>query len=181
MDPASANPDWWIDWLVLGPLVLLWVLLLPTYVGGLVLRLSVAFHNASGGPATAVPMPGRGKAMGIVFLATLFNVLVTWSYITSFSQAPTAPGSRMGRGFDDEQEGIDGPAETPLQQAVSRAILLLRAFLLGLAILILARILLPTTPPWAFLITGNYWLIGTSMVAVVFFLVGIEQVLPKGR
>lgn len=181
MDPASANPDWWIDWLVLGPLVLLGVLLLPTYVGGLVLRLSVAFHNASGGAATAVPMPGRGKAMGIVFLATLFNVLVTWSYINSFSQAPTASGSRIGRGFDEEQEDIDGAAETSLQQAVSRAILLLRAFLLGFAILILARILLPTTPPWAFLVTGNYWLIGTAMVAVVFFLAGIEQILPKGQ
>ncbi|MFO0842458.1 MAG: hypothetical protein U0797_08695 [Gemmataceae bacterium] len=180
MPADPVNPDWWQDWLVLGSFVLLCLLLLPTYVGGLILRLAVGLHNAAAGRAAAVPMPNRGTAMGIIFLATLFNLLVTWSYVNSFGQVANLPGTRLGRGFDDEQQfGPEDLPRTPAQEVVARAIVALRAFLLGMAVLILSRILLPTTPWRAFLVTGNTWLIGAAMLAVVFFLLGVEEILPK--
>jgi hypothetical protein len=179
MDAATGNPSWWIDWLVVGPVLLLWVLIIPTYVGGRILRLAVGLHNAAEG-ADDVPMPDRGQAMAVVFLATLFNVLVTWSYINSFSQGPKVPGARMSRDSGEEQEA--DPDEVPqsqAQQVVARAILALRAILLGFALLILTRLLLPTTPWRAFLVTGNSWLIGSAMLAVVFFLFKVDELVPK--
>ncbi len=157
-------------------------------VGGYVLRLSIGLHNASFGPHPdcLVEMPPRGKANGIIALVMLFHLLFTWAYVDSFARQPKKERPKSVRAFDEEEQQVDNE-ERDTRKSISGgwtwkdtltfSIAFLRFFIFTFTLHTLTRLLLPTTPWRAFLITGNCWLIASGILLLLYFVIGLEYFL----